>query len=252
MTEQAGSTLGTFILQNGLALGEMYEPSTPGATAEEKDTSAQNNIGGIKTSLVTWIKHDNLGFKILYTGSTAHETLAAGIYTRALDTWQVVLPPTFRGGGHSFSWVGQIASCKKVIDGDGPAYLEMEVTVSGRVTPLTTLGAGLTGAFFTTAPIPAAFPPADLTPSPAAAGDVYEYDVETYSNSTGVTITPIAAAGTIYVDGKVVASGSASDTIALNTGLGSITYVSIVVTQLNKTPVIYWLRYKIGPTATPV
>ena len=247
MTEQAFSTLGSFILQNGLVLGEMYEPKTPTATAEVKDTSAQNNIGGIKTKLVTWIDHDTLGFKVFYNGSTAHETLAAAIYTRAQETWQVVLPPTFHAGGHSFSWVGQITKCQKVVDGDGPAYLDMEVTVSGRVTPLTTLAVGLTTPWFTIAEENANA----LTPVPIAAETTTAYDVEAYLDNTSITVTPTATAGTIRVDGTVVATGVASGAITLNTGAGAITYVSITVSFLNKTPVIYWIRVKIGPTAHP-
>jgi len=250
MTEEAGSTLGTMILQNGLVLGEMYEPSTPGQTADVKDTSAQNNIGGVRTKLVTWIDNENLAFKILYTGSTAQNTLLGDIYDRDMDTWTVVMPPDFgpAPGGISFNFDGQIAKSKLNADGDGPAFIEMEVTVNGRFSdPVTTWAAGLTTTFFGIVDDDANA----LTPVPAAAAAVYEYDLEVYSDNTYIIITPIAIAGTIYVNGTVVATGVPSGHLTLNVGTGKVTYMSIVVTELNKTPKIYWIRCHGGSTAHP-
>jgi voltage-gated potassium channel Kch len=252
LTEEAKSTLGTFIMQNGLVLGEMFEPSTPGQSADVKDTSAQNNIGGVKTKLVSWIDNDNLAFKLKYTGSTAQNTLLGNIYDRTFYTWTIVMPPSFgpAPGGISFNFQGQIAKSKLVADGDGPAVIEMEVTVNGRFSdPVTTWAAGLTTTFFTI--IDDDTPPNALTPVPAAAAAVYEYDIEAYSDNTSVIITPTATAGTIYVNGTIVATGVPSGSIPLNTGTGAVTYVSIVKTEINKTPKIYWLRFALGNTAHP-
>ena len=250
MTEEAKSSLGTFIMQGGLVLGEMYEPSTPGQTADVKDTSAQNNIGGVKTKCVSWIDNDNLSFKVYYVGSTAQNTLLGDIYDRHFDTWTVVLPPTFgpTPGGISFNFSGQIAKCKLNVDGDGPAFIEMEVTVNGRFSdPVTTWAAGLTTTFFTVVDNDSNA----LTPVPAAATAVYEYDLESYSDTTYIKITPTAAVGTIYVDGTIVVSGAASGNLTTAVGSGKVTYVSIAVTEANKTPKIYWIRVVGGLTAHP-
>ena len=123
----------------------------------------------------------------------------------------------------------------------------MEVTVNGRMTQLIAASAGLTTPFFTIADDGTNA----LTPSPAAAGDTYEYDVTTYSDSVSVAITPTATAGTIKVNGTTVATGVASSAITLNSGEGAITMVSVVVGELNKTPKVYWLRFKIGSVAQP-
>lgn len=247
MTEQAGSTLKTYLMQNGLVVGEMYEPNMPEATADVKDTSAQNNQCGVKTKLVSWIDHGVFACKVYYTGSPAHETLRADIYDRAMDTWTVVMPASFHGGGHGFSWTGQISKCKLNIDGEGPAYLELEITVNGKMTPTTTWATGLTTPFFAVVDDDSNA----LTPSPAAAGSTYEYDLEVYSDNAYIIITPTATPGTIYVNGTVVATGVASGNLALNVGTGQVTYMSIVVTELNKTPKIYWIRCHGGPTAHP-
>jgi hypothetical protein len=246
MTEEVGSTLGVQVLQNGLVIGEMDEPKYPAATATIKETRAQNNIGGVMTKLVTWIDHDVLGFKVKYTGSAAQETLRTDIYDRDMDTWAVVMPPDFHSGGHSFSWSGQISKCALTED-DGVSYLDMEVTVNGRITPLTTWAAGLTTPYFSVVDDDSNA----LTPSPAAAGSTYEYDLEVYSDNAYIIITPTATAGTIYVNGTVVATGVASGHLTLNAGTGQVTYMSIVVTELNKTPKIYWIRCHGGPSAHP-
>lgn len=246
MTEEVQSTLGVMVLKNGLPIGEMDEPKYPAATATIKETRAQNNIGGVMTKLVTWIDHDVLGFKVKYTGSAAQETLRTDIYDRDMDTWAVVMPPDFHSGGHSFSWSGQISKCALTED-DGVAYLDMEVTVNGRITPLTTWATGLTTPFFSVVDDDSNA----LTPSPAASGSVYEYDLEVYSDNAYIIITPTATAGTIYVNGTVVATGVASGNLTLNVGTGQVTYMSIVVTELNKTPKIYWIRCHGGPSAHP-
>ena len=249
MTEEAKSSLGTFIMQGGLVLGEMYEPSTPGQTADVKDTSAQNNIGGVKTKCVSWIDNDNLSFKVYYVGSTAQNTLLGDIYDRHFDTWTVILPPTFgpTPGGISFNFSGQIAKCKLNVDGDGPAFIEMEVTVNGRFSdPVTTWATGLTTTFFTVVDDDSNA----LTPVPASAAAVYEYDLESYSDNAYIKITPTGT-GTIYVNGVAVSSGAASGNLTVNVGSGKVTYMSIVTTEVNKTPKIYWIRVVGGLSAHP-
>ena len=246
MTEQAKCTIGTSVMQNGLVIGELYDLAFPETTAESNDTSSQNNSGGVKTTCVGWIENAPMSFKVFYTGSTAQESLRTAIYDRDFDTWAVVMPMDF-GNNVSYAWSGQISKCTLVADGSAPAYLDMEVTVNGRISTYTTGADGLTSTFFSIADDDAN----SLTPSPSASASVYEYDVETYSNSVSVKITPTASAGTIYVDGTKVATGAASSAITLNTGIGAVTMVSIAVTDINKAPKIYWIRFRIGTTAQP-
>jgi hypothetical protein len=247
MTEEAQCAIGTTILRNGLALGEMHEPSMPDTTGDLNDTNSQNNVGGVKTTCVGWIGNGVLGFKLFYTGSTAQETLRAAIYDRAFDIWEVVMPMNFNDGKNGFTWSGQISKCSLMNDGSASPYLDMEVTVNGKITATSTASAGLTTGFFSIADDGANA----LAPSPAASGSVYEYTVEAYSDSLTVAITPTATAGTIRVNGVVVATGAASAAITLNTGTGAVTMIPITVKELNKTSKIYWLRFVIGTTAQP-
>jgi len=248
MTDDIQSTLGTNILMDGIALGEIYDPPTLGANGEEIDTTAQNNVGGIKTKLIGMIDHDNATFNLKYNGSTQQNNLLNEVYDREMHTWSMVFPPDFHSGGHSFPWSGQVQSAKLVNEG-AIAHIELAVTVNSKMAPITTLGAGLTSTFFTIADDYVS--PNALTPVPAAAADVYEYAVEAYADNTSITITPTATTGTIRVNDTIVVSGAASGAITLNTGNGAVTMVSITVTELNKTPRIYWLRVYFGPTNHP-
>lgn len=249
MTEEAQSTLGMNLLMDGIALGELHEPTLPEAKADVKETNAQNNIGGVGTSLVTWIKHGEMTFKVFYTGSTAQETLRTEIYDREMHNWTIVMPQNDNLAGHAFTFQGQFTSSKPVLNGTDPATLEFSVTVNSKPAPVTTWAAGLTTPFF--AVVDDDTPANTLTPVPAAAAAVYEYDLEAYSDNVYIIITPTATTGTIRVNDTVVATGVPSGHLTLNTGTGAITYMSITVSELNKTPKIYWIRVKLGDTAHP-
>ena len=247
MTEQASSSLGITVLRDGLALGEVYEPVFPDYTADKADTSAQNNIGGVETKTVTWIRTGDLQFNLRNVGSAAQAALWTAFHNRTNSVWGFVMPQTSGLSAHSYVWVGQISKMTPIADGTETIGFSMEVTVNGAIAHITTRADGLTTPFFSIVDDGAAA----LNPSPSASATVYEYTVQAYSNSTTVAITPTATAGTIYVNGTSVATGAASGAININAGTGAITMIPIVVTELNKTPRIYWLRIVIGTTARP-
>jgi hypothetical protein len=90
---------------------------------------------------------------------------------------------------------------------------------------------GLTDPFFST-------DSGDIVPS--VANDVYQYVVSVITSTTDIVVTPTAATGVITVDGNVVTSGEASSAIALGDA-GSVTEVTIVVTETSKAPKKYVL-----------
>lgn len=244
MTDEVGSTLGINVLMDGIALGEIYEPEVPGATGDTKETTAQNNVKGIKTKNVGLIDHDDFKVKLQYTGSATQNSLLSAIYDRTVHTWAIVYPPSFHGGGHSVTFTGQINGAKLVDAGTEAAHIELSSTTNSEPIAVTTWAAGLTTGFFSILDNDSNA----LTPSPAAAAAVYEYEVEAYSDDTSITITPTATTGTIRVNDTIVVSGASSGAITLS---GPVTMVSITVSELNKTAKIYWLRVWKGPTAHP-
>ena len=76
---------------------------------------------------------------------------------------------------------------------------------------------------------------------PAAANAVYDYVATVLTGVSSVTITPTASAGVITVNGSVVASGIPSAAIALGAA-GSITTVTIVITETGKVAKTYTVR----------
>lgn len=102
--------------------------------------------------------------------------------------------------------------------------------IDGKPTLGITQSAGLTTTFFSISNS------AVITPAPANAA--YTYVATVLNGVTSVTVTPIAAAGTITVNGNTVATGVPSSAITLGAA-GSVTVITIVVTETGKSPKTY-------------
>lgn len=76
---------------------------------------------------------------------------------------------------------------------------------------------------------------------PTFAAGTYDYVVTVLTGVSSVTFTPTASAGTITVNGNTVASGQASSAITLGSA-GSLTLVTIVVTETGKVPKTYTVK----------
>jgi len=77
--------------------------------------------------------------------------------------------------------------------------------------------------------------------APSFAIGTFDYVATVLTGVSSLTVTPTAAAGVITVNGSVVVSGQASSAVALGAA-GSITTISIVVTETNKAPKAYTIR----------
>jgi hypothetical protein len=99
------------------------------------------------------------------------------------------------------------------------------MTIQGKPALGVTYSTGLTTTFF------AMSESAVIVPAPANA--VYDYVATVLTGVTSVTVTPIAAAGVIRVNGNIVATGQASSAITLGAA-GSVTDVTITVKETNK------------------
>lgn len=145
----------------------------------------------------------------------------------------IITPPSATGLSWTFS---AFISKFKLLDGpmDGLIPFSASVKISGKPALATAVSAGLTTTFF------AISESAVILPAPAQA--VLEYAATVLTGVTSVTVTPIATAGVITVNGNVVATGVASSAIALGAA-GSLTKITIVVTETNKAPKTYtiWL-----------
>jgi hypothetical protein len=116
---------------------------------------------------------------------------------------------------------------------DGLIPFSATIKVTGVPSLGLTLSTGLTTPFFSMNN--------SAVISPAPAGSVFDYVATVLTGITSIIVTPTASAGVITVNGNVVASGVAASAITLGSA-GSITIITIVVTETNKIPRTYIIR----------
>jgi len=119
------------------------------------------------------------------------------------------------------------------IEPEGAVPFAATFKITGQPIMSITNSAGLTTPFFVISN--------SAVISPAASGSLYDYVATVLTGVSSVTVTPTATAGTITVNGTTVATGVASGAIALGAA-GSITTVTIVVTETGKVPKTYVVR----------
>lgn len=157
------------------------------------------------------------------------DDIVAGVTTSNVYTYRIVLP---RGLG-TFTCSAYLKAFGINPAIDGRIEFSGSLKWTGQATFAITQSTGLTTPFLTTSN--------SGVITPAASGSVTDYVITYLTGVSSVTLTPTAAAGVITVNGAVVASGNPSAAIALGAA-GSITIVTITVTETNKVPKIYTVR----------
>jgi hypothetical protein len=116
---------------------------------------------------------------------------------------------------------------------DGKAAIRMSFKVSGKSTMYTTASTGLTTPFLALRDNGANA----ITPTPTPANTAYHYAAVLDAADTAIAVQPTATAGTIYVNGTVVATGAWSGDIAV--AAGTTRQVVIDVREANKASKVY-------------
>jgi hypothetical protein len=129
-------------------------------------------------------------------------------YSRTARAVTVNLPTA------AFSFTGTVQQFQIMAPVNGVLAFKATVKVSGKPTVYTTMADGLTTPFFALRDNGANA----VTPSPAAAGTVYEFSATLDAADTAIAIQPTAAAGTIYVNGTLTTSGNFTSDIAVAAG----------------------------------
>jgi len=159
-----------------------------------------------------------------YADANGQVAMVADCAARAVKSAVVTFPVST---GTSWSFNGLITAIKI---GDAPTDdgipFSATIKVSGKPTLAVAAATGLTNLAVTGA-----------TLIPAFGTAVKDYVATAIAVTETITVTPTAA-GVITVNGNVVATGQASGNIALG-GVGTITVVTIVVTETNKAPKTY-------------
>lgn len=157
------------------------------------------------------------------------QDLMDGVDSASLLPYRVELPQ----GMGQFDCDGYVRNFKLNPQMDGNLECSGELKWSGQAAFTIDRSAGLTTPFFVVSNSEI------VAPTKAQATLEYVVTVDTLISS--VTVTPTAAVGVIRVNGNVVATGVASSAIALGAA-GSVTVVTITVTETGKAPKEYTLR----------
>lgn len=250
MTEMAKSSLKYRVLHANTLIPEVKHISEPKGSTAKTDTTSQDNLYNIKTQGDGWKSMGDMAITILDTGSSLFSDLLTLWKNATQQTWEIAYAPI--NSGRAITFTGFISGIEhKHADDGGPQTIELTVTPVGYITALSTGATGLTSTFLSVADDDAHA----LTLSPTAAAGVYDYECTAFYsgtenvNSETVAITPIATAGTIYVNGTIVATGVASSQISISQTPGDVTYIGIAVCETGKASKTYLVRVKMGSAA---
>lgn len=138
---------------------------------------------------------------------------------------------TFPDSIATWSFTGFLTSYEiGAADSAGVIPFSATIKISGKPTLAISASTGLTTPFFELSE--------NAVITPTLSGNTYTYVATVLAGVTSITVTPTASAGIITVNGNTVASGEASSAIALGAA-GSVTTITIVVTETNKIPKTY-------------
>lgn len=226
---QAIAALGVLLKRDGNTIAELTKIGPVGKTRKTIDCTNMNTAGGyeefiggmrsggvvaIEGNFIAGDTNGQMGLQTDFDGETAQDFVV---------TFPAAITATWTFSGVVTKFQTDFAVNNKI-------PFTAEIQVSGQPVLAVTASAGLTTTFF------AVSGGAVVSPTPAA--DQYEYVATVLTAVTSVTVTPIATAGVIKVNGTVVISGVASTAIALGAA-GSVTDITITVTETGKVATTY-------------
>lgn len=194
------------------------------------DVTTHQSTDGYKEQIPGLIEAGEVSLEGLFkvSDTTGQQAMLADLNNRALRTFAITFPAAT---GTAWGGTGYISKLKiGAANVDGAIPFTASIAPTGKPTLTIATSAGLTTPFFSISQS------AVITPVPN--GAVFTYVATVLTGIASVTVTPTAAAGVITINGNVVATGAASSAIALGAA-GSVTVITVVVTETNKAPRTY-------------
>ena len=226
------AALGVLLKRDGNTIAELSRIGPVGKTRELIDCTNLNTTGGYKEfiggfrdggevalegNFIAGDTSGQIGLQTDFDGETA-QSFVLYFPTAVTATW-------------TFSAV--VTKFETNFEINNKVTFAATLKITGEPVLAVTASAGLTTTFFSISES------AVIVPAPANA--VYDYVATVLTGISSVTCTPIATAGVITVNGNVVATGVPSGAIALGAA-GSVTTITIVVTETGKTAKTYIVR----------
>jgi len=227
------SGFGTVLNWDGEDIAELTGISGPSMSAEVIDLTSHDSADSFREKVAGVRDGGEISIEGNFIpGDTAGQIAAIADFIAGSTKEVIITGPTAAG----FTWTADafISAFEPSHPFDDKLSFTATLTITGKPVLAVTASTGLTTTFFAISE--------SAVIVPAAAGDVYEYVATVLTGVTSVTVTPIATAGVITVDGNVVATGEASSAITLGAA-GSVTEITIIVKETGKTAKTYtiWL-----------
>ena len=242
MTSQAKMATGAMVLYNGTVYAELTEVSPPSFSVEKVDATSHDSTH--KISIGGQSSFGDLTFKANFVNDTSQAALRVLALAKTTGLWRFVYPAS--SGLPTYSVPGFISSYSTTAPLKGaPAQMSVSITPTEGVTEVTAAATALTTPFLVLTK--AETGTVTAVPAASATDMVLDYTLP-QATVTGYTLTPTATAGTIYVNGTIVATGQASGQIGYTLAAfptGSIKTDFVVVDGGGK-PSIYRLRMTRG------
>jgi predicted secreted protein len=226
----ANAAYGTTITRDGNAIAELTSIGGVEISMDAIDVTSHDSTAAYREFVGGLLDAGEVALAgNFYPGDTnGQAALLTDMETRATQDFVITLPSAM-----ATTWTFS-ALVTKFKAGEAPhddkVPFEATLKISGQPTLSITASTGLTSPYFVISES------AVITPDPA--GDTYTYVATVLTDVGSVTVTPTATSGTITVDGNTVATNEESSAITLGAA-GSVTEITIVVTETNKTPKTY-------------
>lgn len=200
------------------AVGQIRNITPSARSRDVQDVTTHDSTDGYEEVVATIRRTGEVSLELVYDPAlSTHDLLLDDYHAETARTYRILFPDTDATVEEFDAWVTGLGP-ETPHDGDFTATVTLKPTGSmGRDE-----SDGLTTPFF------AISQSAVVTPAASQSDQIYVATVLTGVSS--VTVTPTATAGTIKVNGTIVATGVASDAITLGSA-GSTTEITVEVQE---------------------
>lgn len=222
------NTFGTTISWNGKTVAKLNNIGGVSMSMSTVDVTTHQSTDSIKEFVAGLIETEDVALEGYFdpTDADGQQSMLTDFYARTPRTVIITFPAAT---GTTWTFTAYITALKI---GDNPIEGAIPFTASlkpsGKPVLAVAASNNLSDLTVTTA-----------TLYPAFAAGTYDYTAT--STGASVTVTPTADAGVITVNGSVVTSAEASNSISLGSA-NTVTVITVIVTETSKAPKTYTVR----------
>ena len=238
MSTSAKLAFGTTLKKGETAIAELTAIGGPTISADTLDVTSHDSADGYREFLQGLRNAGEINIEGNFIpGNAGQVALTTDLNDGSSDAYTVTFPSAM---ATTWTFSAIVTAFETSAPFDDKASFTATLKITGKATLNVTASTGLTTTFFSISES------AVIVPDPA--NDTYFYIATVATGITSVTVTPIATAGVIKVNGNIVATGVASSAITLGVAETN-TEITVTVKETNKTTVTYtiWICRAAAP-----